>query len=350
MPRRILSHLAHVELLTPRLEDSVAFFTNALGLVESARSGKSVYLRCWGEHYHHSIVLTAAEQPGLGHAAWRTEGTEELNEAVSRIEASGIRGEWRDESLGHGRAYRFRGPGGHCHEVFWEVDRFDAPAELKSTYPDRPQRFVGRAVAPRQIDHVTLNTQDVMKTCQWYRDALGFRFMGYTVLDHDPKVTVFGVLTTNEKSHDLGFGGDFSKLPGRFHHVAFWVPSYEDLLRAADMLLESGTPIEFGPGKHGIGEQGYLYFRDPVGLRVELNTGGYRNYIPDWQPTDLETLARIQRDVPQSRLRSQVFHGSDASGARTCDSRARHGTGSGRNSQSKSEAGIIPMSAQGRLS
>ena len=88
MPRRILSHLAHVELLTPRLEDSVAFFTNALGLVESARFGKSVYLRCWGEHYHHSIVLTAAEQPGLGHAAWRTEGTDELNEAAARIEAN----------------------------------------------------------------------------------------------------------------------------------------------------------------------------------------------------------------------------------------------------------------------
>ena len=284
MSRHILSHLAHVELLTPRLEDSAAFFRDTLGLFETARFGKSVYLRCWGEHYHHSIVLTAADQPGLGHAAWRTDGPDELSEAAARIEGSGIRGEWRDTSVGHGRAYRFRGPGGHTHEVFWEVERFDAPSDLKSTYPDRPQRYGGRGVAPRQIDHVTLNTQDVMKTCEWYRDTLGFRFMGYTVLDHDPKATVFGVLSMNEKSHDLGFGGDFSKIPGRFHHVAFWVPSYEDLLRAADMLLESGTPIEFGPGKHGIGEQGYLYFRDPTGLRVELNTGGYRNYIPDWQP------------------------------------------------------------------
>ena len=75
---RILSHLAHVELLTPNLEDSVAFFTNTLGLVETGRSDQSVYLRCWGEHYHHSIVLTQAVQPGLGHAAWRTDGPKEL--------------------------------------------------------------------------------------------------------------------------------------------------------------------------------------------------------------------------------------------------------------------------------
>ena len=147
--------------------------------------------------------------------------------------------------------------------------------------------------------------------------------MGYTVLDHDPKIPVFGVLTTNEKSHDLGFGGDFSKLPGRFHHVAFWIPSYEELLRAADLLLESGTPIEFGPGKHGIGEQGYLYFRDPVGLRVELNTGGYRNYIPGLGAICLEAFPRVERDVPKSGLWTEVLHGGDASGTRTSRVRSR---------------------------
>jgi hypothetical protein len=26
--------------------------------------------------------------------------------------------------VGHGRAYRYRSPGGHLHEVFWEVERF----------------------------------------------------------------------------------------------------------------------------------------------------------------------------------------------------------------------------------
>ena len=85
---------------------------------------------------------------------------------------------------------------------------------------------------------------------------------------------------TNQSSHDLGFGGDFSKVPGRIHHVAFCIPSYEELLRAADLLLESGTPIEFGPGKHGIGEQGRLYFRRTGRLTRGAQSGGYRNYIP----------------------------------------------------------------------
>jgi catechol 2,3-dioxygenase len=125
---------------------------------------------------------------------------------------------------------------------------------------------------------------DIMDAAGWSRDTLGFRFMAYNQLDQAPNPVVFGVLTTNEKSHDLGMGADFSPMMGRLHHLAFWLDSNEDLLTAADLLLESGTPIEFGPGKHGIGEQTYLYFREPGGVRIELNTGGYRNYVPDWEP------------------------------------------------------------------
>ena len=57
-----------------------------------------------------------------------------------------------------------------------------------------------------------------------------------------------------------------------------------ELHRAADVLMDADFPIEFGPGKHGLGEQEYLYFREPSGLRIEFNAGGYRNNIPDWDP------------------------------------------------------------------
>ncbi len=92
------------------------------------------------------------------------------------------------------------------------------------------------------------------------------------------------MLTTNEKSHDLGVVLDSSSLPGRVNHIAFWTDSHEELKRAADTLMENGVAIEYGPSTHGIGEQVFLYFREPSGLRIELNTGGYRNYVPDWTP------------------------------------------------------------------
>ena len=314
MSGRLLSHLAHVELISPKPEESVAFFKNVVGMQEVTRSGDSVYLRCWSDYYHSSLIITAGNQPSMGHASWRTDGPEQLTEAVERIEASGITGEWINESVGHGRAYRFNGPGGHEMEIFWEVEKYKGTGALKSTYPDRPQKQLGIGIEPRQLDHVTVATGNVREHAAWYRDTLRFRDMAYIGMDDNPEFYVFGVLTTNEKSHDLGMAGDFSKIPGRIHHLAFWLESNDEMYRAASLLAEAGTPIEYGVGRHGIGEQTYLYFREPGGVRIEMNTGGYRNYVPDWEPQvwkGSEGPNSMFRNIPMPESMFEAFPSPD---------------------------------------
>jgi catechol 2,3-dioxygenase len=277
--RRKLSSLAHVELLTPDLGASVAFAHDMLGMHVVGEQDGSAFLRCWGDEYRHSLVLTSSDAPGLGHAAWRTEGPEELDEVVAAVPG----GEWVDGSFGHGRAYRFEGPGGQTHEVLWDVERAVAPPGEESPYPGRVQRASEHGIGVRMLDHVTVTTPDVRSSVEWNRDHLGFRIMaGVEPAEGAP--WVFSVVTTNEKSHDLGYIMDFEGQRGRLHHVAFWVETNHDLTQGATFLVEHGADIDFGPGQHGIGEQNYLYFRDPVGLRYELNSGGYRNYVPDFEP------------------------------------------------------------------
>ena len=60
-----VAHLAHVELLTPTLEESSRFFVEIMGMVESGREGDSVYLRGWDDYEHHSLQLTAAANLAL---------------------------------------------------------------------------------------------------------------------------------------------------------------------------------------------------------------------------------------------------------------------------------------------
>ena len=283
MPDRLLSQLAHVEVLTPTPEESLRFYTDVLGLEESGREGRSVYLRGWGERFFHSLQLTESDRPGLGHVAWRAQGPEQLRVAAARVE-----GEWVEPSTGQGDTYRYVGPGGHVHELFWDVERYAPPRGLESPFPNRPQRFVPRGVAARQIDHVTIATADPGGDAAWYRDTLGHRFMEYTVIPDRPDWIVFAMTTVCERAHDLGLVWDPSPVSGRINHVAYWVDSREELLRAADVLLNQDFAIEFGPGKHGMGEQDYLYFREPGGLRIELNTGGYRNYEPDHETIRFE--------------------------------------------------------------
>ncbi|MEN3279038.1 MAG: catechol 2,3-dioxygenase [Solirubrobacteraceae bacterium] len=288
MPERLLSQLAHVEIVTPTLEDSLRFYSDTLGLEVTERRDDSVYLRGWGDFSHHTLQLTAGDRPGLGHISWRADGPEQLAEAVARIEATGLGEGWDEDGVGHGAAFRFRSPGGHLHEVFWERERYSPPRGMESPFPNRPQRYVPRGAAVRGIDHVTIAAADPEGDAKWYRDTLGHRFMEYTVPPDRPDFVVFAMLTTCERAHDLGVVWDATPIMGRINHLAFFVDSREELLRAADVFLNADVAIEFGPGKHGMGEQDYLYVREPGGMRVELNAGGYRNYDPDWEPVRYE--------------------------------------------------------------
>jgi catechol 2,3-dioxygenase len=279
---KLLSHLSYVSITSPDVEASVEFYEKQVGLTVVDRIDGAVYLRCWGDYYRYSVVVLPGDEPSLATMAWRTSSPEALEEAARAVEAAGVQGEWFD---GHaiGRAYRFTGPWGHEMTLHWDAEHVHAEGETASIYPDRPNRRSRVAGAPRQLDHITVATSDVDGFAKWYSDVLGFRIMARTLLDEAP-ISVFSVITTNEKSHDLGIVLDGSTRAGRVNHYAFWVDTREELLIAADLLMESGTPIEYGPSIHGIGEQNFLYYREPSTLRIELNTGGYRNYVPDWEP------------------------------------------------------------------
>ncbi len=66
-----VAQLAHVELLTPKPDDTLWFFKELLGLEESGREGQSVYLRAYEDFYHHTLKVTESAQAGMGHVAWR---------------------------------------------------------------------------------------------------------------------------------------------------------------------------------------------------------------------------------------------------------------------------------------
>ena len=235
---KLLSHLSYVAVTSPDVEASVRFYEEQVGLSVVDRVDGAVYLRCWGDYYAYSVVVLPGQQPALSTMAWRTSSAEALEEAVRRIEAAGVQGEWIDAHK-IGRAYRFTGPWGHSMTLHWDVTRHRATQAEASIYPDRPTKRSKIAGAPRQLDHVTIACSDVDAFASWYNDVLGFRIMARTILDEAP-ISVFSVLTTNEKSHDLGVVLDGSSARGRINHYAFWVDTREELLIAADTLMENG--------------------------------------------------------------------------------------------------------------
>jgi catechol 2,3-dioxygenase len=279
---RDLAHLSHIELLTPKFDESLFYFREILGMEISGESGDSVYLRGFGDYERSSLKLTASPQSGVGHLAYRTYSPEALERRVAALEAGGIAGEWSDGDVGHGRAYGFRDPDGHRMELFYESERYVAPPEIAPALKNQPHRYPGRGVGVRHLDHVNFLAVDPGENRIFCERYLGLRLTEQIVLDDGNEAGVW--LASSQKSYDLTYTRDVTGTRGRLHHIAFFVDQREDVLRAADIFLEHGIVMESGPHKHAIQQTFFLYTYEPGGNRIEVCAGGFLIFDPAHEP------------------------------------------------------------------
>src|SRR3954471_10594752 len=170
-----LAHLAHLELLTPKPDESLRFFVDVLGMTESGRAGQSVYLRGWDDYEHHTLKLTESPVSGMGHMAFRATSPEALQHRVGIIEQTGLGVGWTDGDTGHGPAYAFTTPDGHNMEVYYETEWYAAPAALKPALKNQAMRYPARGVNVRRLDHLNLLTADAKELRLFMEDVLGMR-------------------------------------------------------------------------------------------------------------------------------------------------------------------------------
>jgi catechol 2,3-dioxygenase len=83
----------HVQLRVLDLEESVRWYSNVFGLIETGRDkfGR-VYFKCWDERDHHSVILRKAERAGMDFYGFRV-----LDVATpNKLERHGLRRCLRD--------------------------------------------------------------------------------------------------------------------------------------------------------------------------------------------------------------------------------------------------------------
>jgi catechol 2,3-dioxygenase len=277
-----VAHIGHVELRTQTPDESLRFFVDVLGMEEEAREGQSVFLRSWGDYQRYCLKLTEAAQGGLEHTALRTWSAGELERLAASIESTGRGIGWIDGDLGHGPAYRFTDPDDHVFEIYYETERYIPPEHLRPALKNQPQRYVARGAAVKRLDHVNLLAADVAAVRAFAQDPLGYRLYEQVVLDDGREAGAW--LSATIAGHELIYTLDAYQARGRLHHLAFWVDTREEVLRAADIFLDSGVYIEAAPSKHAIVQGFFLYGYEPGGNRVEVTTGGYFVYDPDYEP------------------------------------------------------------------
>jgi catechol 2,3-dioxygenase len=278
-----VAHLGHVELLSPKPQESLEFFTNVMGLSVSGQQGDSVYLRGWDDYEFHTLKLTASKLPGMKHVAFRTRSQEALERRVASIETTDLGLGWSDGDLGHGPSYQFKNPDGHLMELYYETVWYQPSLVDKPALKNQASRYPARGCNLRRLDHVNLLAVSPKAVRKFMQEHLGARLTEQIVFDDGSEKGVW--LTTNNKSYDLAITEDHTGTPARFHHMTYAVDSREDVLRAADICLEHGVFIETGPHKHAIQQTFFLYVYEPGGNRFEIACPGARLILaPDWKP------------------------------------------------------------------
>ena len=282
-PKGDVAHLGHVELLTPAFSESLAFFTDVMGMLVEGEAGRSTYLRGWGDYERYCLKLTEAEQPGLGHIALRASSAEALERRVEALGKDGSGREWIDGDLGHGPAYRFVDTDGRPFEIYYETERYEPPPSLEPPMLNLIQRRSDRGVGVKRLEHANFLSSDVGACRQFLERLLGYRTVEVIELEDG---TEYGAwLTVTVQGHEIIYVKEQLPSPGRLHHVAFWVDSREEVLRAADIFQDNGVFIEAGPAKHTPIHSFYLYVYEPGGNRVEVTSGGNLVFDPDPQAT-----------------------------------------------------------------
>ncbi len=280
----------HIQVRVLDLDEAVRHYTEVLGLIEMDRDEQGrVYLKAWTEVDKYSLVLREAGSPGLDYVGYKCLDEAVVDNLQQALTEFGCHVEEipADELKGCGRRVRFDSPTGHLFELFatkeqtgrWGIGNHNPEAWPRGLRGMKAQRF----------DHCLLYGPDIAGTIRLFEEVLGFDLAEQVVDDQGTRLA--GFLTCGMKAHDVAFIECPEK--GKLHHISFLLESWDEVLRAADLISMTDTSIDIGPTRHGITHGKTIYFFDPSGNRNEVFAGGDYFY-PDHGPItwDAEQLGK----------------------------------------------------------
>lgn len=271
----------HVALRVLDLAESIHFYKNVLGLIETGRDEAGrVYFKAWDERDHNSVLIREASAPGLDFVGFKVDSPATLARMEKDLQAYGVATERvpAGEMLETGERVRFLLPTGHTFELY--AEKTDVGNGQPYVNPEAWVPAAENGIAPVRLDHMLLYGPDIEKAQAILQDVLGFYLVEHIVLE-DGATDLAIWLSTSIKAHDIAFVRHPE--PGKLHHISFLLDSWEKVLRAADLMSINRVSIDIGPTRHGVTRGTTIYAFDPSGNRFETFCGGYQSY-PDWKP------------------------------------------------------------------
>ncbi|WAH55290.1 VOC family protein [Pseudomonas silvicola] len=245
MASKWIQALRSVALDVPDLARAEDFYTRVWHLDIAARTDTAIYLKGTGAD-HHLLALHQADHLAIRNVTLRARDADALGQIREAALANGgqiIEDQVSVTEPGGGIALTLRDPHGRILRVVHGDERAQA---FEAT--DRPIRLA----------HAVLNSHDVAQSQAFFERVLDFRLSDRT------KIMAF--LNCDRDHHSIALGVTDNDA---LNHIAFLMPDLESVMRGGGRMRDAQHPIEWGPGRHGPGNNAFNYFIGPFGEVIE---------------------------------------------------------------------------------
>jgi catechol 2,3-dioxygenase-like lactoylglutathione lyase family enzyme len=246
MPQCLVRGVRSVDLVATNLDEALRFYETVWNLTPVGSDNDSRYFRGTAR-YHHILGLHRGAQPAVIRVTFDVASRSDVDELQRRIAAAGARPTALAVLTTPGGGYGFgcKDPDGRNLVFVCEVaDHADGA--------DQPDR-------PRKIVHVNLNARDFDASLAFFTGALGFH-----IIDDNAPLWFLHCANSDHCSIVLCK----TNLP-TLNHIAFDMADFDSVMRGLGRMKDNGYPTEWGPGRHGPGDNVFAYFCGPDEVPLE---------------------------------------------------------------------------------
>lgn len=264
---------SHIGFRVPDVQSTADFYRRVLGLIPQRELPDGGLRLGWGIGHHVMDLLPGAHR--LDHYGFEVSDSGGLAALRERLAAAGVPVAELDPSYVN-QALTAE-PGIVVIDPDGSTVQFHGPVQRQGEHAADTGR------RPVKYQHITLATTDVARMVAFYVGVVGFRISDQL---HDGN---FAWLRSNHDHHTLAIvrGAD----GGDIDHYSYDLAEWEDFKAWCDRLTDEEVDVAWGPGRHGPGNNLFVFFDDPAGNHIELSAEMEKfrddrvTYVPrSWEP------------------------------------------------------------------
>jgi catechol 2,3-dioxygenase-like lactoylglutathione lyase family enzyme len=242
--RPFWGNLHALEIASPDPEGLAAFYEAALGMrTEEDQTGWN----CRGPDRR--LRFVKGERGSLSCAGYALEHIEVLNGLKQRLAAAGVPFDTVLNADFASECVKFKDPDGNPFLFGLPGLNHDAQEGMAA-----------------RLQHVVLASQNADHLSMFFQEVVGFRLSDRVNDEAGLMRTVF--LRSNHEHHSLAI---FQASEKRFDHHCYEADDWNAIRDWGDHFASMRLPVEWGPGRHGPGNNLFIFVNDPDNNWVEIS-------------------------------------------------------------------------------